>query len=85
MAHTMDFDTNPSQREEVRLAFYHEYRAQQGLASVAVRRDRESDLWFLDVGFTGAVNVPSSFRGLEVRPKQSAGAINAVAHLDQVT
>jgi hypothetical protein len=84
MAHIMDFNTNPSERERVRLDFYHEYQSQQGLASVAVRRDGRSDIWFLEVGFTRAVEVPTSYHGLEVRSKQSAGAINAVRHLDQV-
>ncbi|HTA14106.1 MAG TPA: hypothetical protein VK781_04530 [Solirubrobacteraceae bacterium] len=80
----MGFDTNPSEREKLRLAFYHEYQDQQGLASVAVRRDRKSDIWFLDVGCTRSVKVPLSYHGLEVRSKPSAGAINAVATLDQV-
>jgi hypothetical protein len=84
MGHTMGFDTNPSEREKVRLDFYHEYQNQQGLASVAVRRDGKSDIWFLDVGYTGSVKVPPNYHGLEVRSKQSAGAINAVADLDQV-
>jgi hypothetical protein len=84
MAHTMDFDTNPSEREKVRLAFYREYQNQRGLASVAVRRDGKSDIWFLDVGYTRSVKVPLSYHGLEVRSKRSAGAINAVADLDQV-
>ena len=79
----MSFDTNPGEREKVRLAFYHEYQHQRGLASVAVRRDGRSDIWFLDIGYTGSVEVPQSYHGLEVRSKRSAGAINAVANLDQ--
>ncbi|HEY7952194.1 MAG TPA: hypothetical protein VID70_04350 [Solirubrobacteraceae bacterium] len=70
-------------RERTRLDFYREFRAQEGLSSVAVRRDREQGLWFLDVGVTTPVNVPSQYHGLEVRSKQTFGAINAVALPDQ--
>jgi hypothetical protein len=58
------------------------HRDEVGLSSVAVRRDRERDLWFLDVGTTAPVDLPSSYRGLEVRVKHVAGGVNAVARLD---
>ncbi len=65
--------------------FYRRIARRLVFSSVAVRRDPERrDAWFLDVGATGPVNVPSSYRGLTVRVKQAHGAINAVARLDQV-
>ncbi|MGH2904492.1 MAG: hypothetical protein ACRDK7_13050 [Solirubrobacteraceae bacterium] len=77
-------DITPDEREAIRVGFYRAHRAQGGLSSVAVRRDRERDLWFLDVGTTGPVDVPSVYRGLEVRIKHVAGGVNAVARLDQL-
>jgi hypothetical protein len=77
-------DIGSGEREQVRLDFYREHRAQAGLSSVAVRRDRERGVWFLDVGATGPVDVPPSYRRLAVRVKQAVGAVNAVARLDQV-
>jgi hypothetical protein len=52
-------DISPGERERIRLAFYRAHRAQEGLSSVGVRRDRERDLWFLDVGTTAPVDLPS--------------------------
>jgi hypothetical protein len=60
-------DISSGEREQIRLAFYRAHRAQAGFSSVAVRRDAERDVWYLDVGATAAVEVPSSYRGLEVR------------------
>lgn len=77
-------DISPGEREQVRLGFYRAHRDQSGFSSVAVRRDPERNLWFLDVGATARVDVPSSYRGLEVRVRSARGAINAVARLDQV-
>jgi hypothetical protein len=78
-------DISPGEREQIRVDFYRAHRAQAGFSSVAVRRDPErQDAWFLDVGATGPVDVPSSYRGFTVRVKQAHGAINAVARLDQV-
>jgi hypothetical protein len=77
-------DISRGERERIRLSFYRAHRAQAGFSSVAVRRDAERDLWFLDVGATAWVDVPSSYRGLEVRVRPVRGAINAVAHLNQV-
>jgi hypothetical protein len=77
-------DISPDGRERIRLDFYRAYRAQDGVSSVGVRRDRERDLWFLDVGATAPVDLPSSYRGLEVRIKHVAGGVNAVARLDQL-
>lgn len=77
-------DISPSERERVRLGFYRAHRDQSGFSSVAVRRDPERSVWFLDVGAMAPVDVPSSYRGLEVRVRSARGAINAVAHLDQV-
>lgn len=77
-------DIGSGEREQIRLGFYREHRAQAGLSSVAVRRDGERGFWFLDVGATGPVDVPSSYRGLKVRVKQASGANNAVARFDQV-
>ncbi len=73
-------DISPGEREQIRLDFYRAHRGQAGFSSVSVRRDLERrDAWFLDVGATGPVNVPSRYRGLTVRVKQAHGAINAVA------
>jgi hypothetical protein len=70
------------EREQIRLGFYRAHRAQAGFSSVAVRRDAQRDVWYLDVGVTAAVDLPSSYRGLEVRVRTTRGAINAVTHLD---
>ena len=73
-------DISPGEREQIRLDFYRAHRGQAGFSSVSVRRDLERrDAWFLDVGATGPVNVPSRYRGLTVRVKQAHGAINAAA------
>jgi hypothetical protein len=78
-------DISPGEREQLRMDFYRAHRAQAGFSSVAVRRDPERrDVWFLDVGVTGPVDVPACYRGLTVRVKHAYGAINAVACLDQV-
>jgi hypothetical protein len=77
-------DISPDEHERIRLAFYRAYRAQDGVSSVGVRRDRERDLWFLDVGTTAPVDLPKSYCGLEVRVKHVAGGVNAVARLDQL-
>lgn len=73
-----------AEREQIRLEFYRAQRTQPGLSSVAVRRDRQRGVWFLDVGATEPIDVPSSYRGLAVRVKQALGAFNAVARLDQI-
>lgn len=77
-------EIGPAEREQIRLEFYRAQRAQRGLSSVAVRRDPDRGVWFLDVGVTEPVNVPSDYRGLAVRVKQAFGAFNAVARLDQI-
>lgn len=54
-------DISSDEREQIRLDFYRAHRAQAGFSSVAVRRDPEPRAaWFLDVGATGPVDVPSS-------------------------
>jgi hypothetical protein len=82
MVNAVEMDSE--EREAIRVDFYREHRAQDGLSSVGVRRDRERDLWFLDVGMTAPVDLPSTYRGLEVRVKHVAGGVNAVARLDQL-
>jgi hypothetical protein len=82
MANTVDITSE--EREEIRLRFFREHRSQTGFSSVAVRRDRESGDWFLDVAATGALDVEPTYMGLEVRVKQTAGAVNAVGPIDQV-
>jgi hypothetical protein len=77
-------DISPREREEIRVDFYRAHRAQPGFSSVAVRRDPERDVWFLDVGATAPIDAPSSYRGLVVQVKSAVGAINAVGRLDQV-
>jgi hypothetical protein len=77
-------DISPGERERIRVDFYRAHRAQDGLSSVGVRRDRGRDLWFLDVGTTAPVDLPRSYRGLEVRIKHVVGGVNAVARLDQL-
>lgn len=78
-------DISSGEREQIRLDFYRAHRAQSGFSSVAVRRDPERDVWYLDVGATAAVDTPSSYHGLEVRVRTTRGAINAVTHLDHAT
>ncbi len=76
-------DIGSGEREQIRVDFYRTHREQACFSSVAVRRDPERrDAWFLDVGATGPVDVPSRYHGLTVRVKQARGAINAVARLD---
>ncbi len=77
-------DISSGEREQIRLSFYRAYRAQAGLSSVAVRHDAEQDAWYLDVGATAPVDVPSSYRGLQVRVRTTPGAINAVTHLNHI-
>jgi hypothetical protein len=72
-------------RESIRLGFFHEYRPQPSLSSVAVRRDRSLGIWFVDVGATGPIDLPTSYNGLDVRVSQVPRAINAVAPLAQVS
>lgn len=89
MAGTMDkmtgaVATTSSEREEIRLRFFREHRSVSVFSSVAVRRDRETREWFLDVSATGPLAVDSSYMGLEVRVKTAAVAVNAVAPIDQV-
>jgi hypothetical protein len=76
-------DLDATERERIRLEFYRAHRVQPGFSSVALRRDAERDTWFLDVGATGPLDVPSNYRGLPVRVKQALDAINAVARLDR--
>jgi hypothetical protein len=71
-------EISSAEREQIRLAFYRAYRAQSAFSSVAVRRDEARGMWFLDVGATGPVDVPSTYRALEVRVKSALGAVNAV-------
>jgi hypothetical protein len=77
-------EMSSEEREAIRVDFYRAHRAQDGLSSVAIRRDRERDLWFLDAGTTAPVDLPSTYRGLEVRVKHVTGGVNAVARLDQL-
>jgi len=79
----MDIDFE--KRESIRLGFFREHRPQPSLSSVAVRRDRDLGVWFVDVGATGPVDLPASYGGLPVRVMQVPGTINAVARLDQVS
>jgi hypothetical protein len=67
------------ERDEVRLGFYRAHKKQSGFSSVALRRDESRGVWFLDVGASGEVELPSSYRGLEVRVQQTSRAVNAVA------
>ncbi|HTW43778.1 MAG TPA: hypothetical protein VMD79_15840 [Solirubrobacteraceae bacterium] len=78
-------DIDFEMRESIRLGFFHEHRPQPSLSSVAVRRDRDLGVWFLDVGATGPVDLPASYHGLSVRVMQVPGTINAVAHANQVS
>lgn len=89
MTSTMDsmangVDITSKDREEIRLRFFRDHRSQAGFSSVAVRRDRETGDWFLDVGATGTLDVTPTYLGLEVRVKQTARAVNAVAPIDLV-
>jgi hypothetical protein len=72
-------DITPQEREDIRLRFFREHASMPALASVGVRRSRESGAWYLDVGATGSLDVPSTFAGLQVRVRQTARAVNAVA------
>ena len=78
-------DIDFERRESIRLGFFHEHRPQSSLSSVAVRRDRDLGVWFVDVGATGPVDLPASYGGLSVRVMQVPGTINAVARADQVS
>ncbi len=82
MANTVDITSK--EREEIRLRFFREHRSQAGFSSVAVRRDKETGDWFLDVAATSAIDFDPSFMGLEVRVKQTAGAVNAVGPIEHV-
>ena len=77
-------DISPAEREDIRLKFYRAHRAQSAFSSVAVRRDPAQGVWFLDVGATGPVKVPPTYRGLQVRVKSALAAVNAVARREQV-
>ncbi len=77
-------DISPEERERIRLGFYRAHRAQASFSSVAVRRDRDKGVWFVDVGATAPVDLPNSYGGLEVRIKHVVGGVNAVARLDQL-
>jgi hypothetical protein len=67
------------ERDDLRLGFYRAHKRQSGFSSVALRRDKDRGTWYLDVGANGKVDVPSSYRGLEVRVQQASRAVNAVA------
>jgi hypothetical protein len=68
------------QREAIRLAFFREHRAMHGFSSVAVRRDRDTGRFYLDVGVTRAIALPERFDGVEVRMTRTASAVHAVAY-----
>jgi hypothetical protein len=72
-------DIAPAEREDIRLRFFREHASTPALASVAVRRDKESGAWYLDVCTTDSLHVPSTFAGLDVHVRQTARAVNAVA------
>jgi hypothetical protein len=83
MDHSTDIDFE--RRESIRLGFFAEFEPQAGLSSVAVRRDRDQGVWFVDVGATDQVNLPASYSGLDVRVQRVPGMTNAVARLDRVS
>lgn len=56
-------DISSGERERIRLDFYRAHRTQAGFSSVAVRREGERDLWFLDVGVTARVECPPATAG----------------------
>jgi hypothetical protein len=43
-------------QDEIREGFFDAYADESTVASVAVRRDKTTDIWFLAVGATGAVD-----------------------------
>jgi hypothetical protein len=55
-------DISGDERERIRLDFYRAHRAQDGVSSVGVRRDRR-DVWFLDVGGDGAGGAAEELSG----------------------
>jgi hypothetical protein len=69
-----------AQREVIRLAFFREHRALHGFSSVAVRRDKVTNRYYLDVGVTSDVALPARYEGLEVRAARTASAVHAVAY-----
>ncbi len=79
MCHMVSAQLQARERDEVRLGFYRAHKGQSGFSSVALRRDEDDGIWYLDVGATGEVDMPSSYRGLQVRVKQTSRAVNAVA------
>lgn len=79
MCYMVSAELEAHERDEVRLGFYRAHSKQSGFSSVALRRDEGRGVWFLDVGASGKVDLPSSYRGLEVRVQQTSRAVNAVA------
>jgi hypothetical protein len=84
MDHVSDpLKISPDEREDLRVTFFRTYRKQPGFSSVAVRRG-DQGAWYLDVGATGDVALPSDYYGLAVHVKSTLPAVNAVARLEQV-
>jgi len=72
-------------RERIRLRFFRDHRSQTDFSSAAVRRDRESGAWFLDISTTGAIDVAPEYMGLETRVRRTVKAVNAVAPFNRVS
>ena len=85
MCYMISAQSEARERNEVRLGFYQAHSKQSGSPSVALRRDESRGIWFLDVGASGKVDLPSSYRGLEVRVQQTSRAVNAVAPFASLT
>lgn len=81
---TMAVDISPQEREQIRLRFFREHRAMGGFASVAVRRDRRTGGWFLDVAVDGELMLDETFMGFAVRVKRAPMAVNAVGPVDHI-
>lgn len=77
-------DITSKEREEIRLRFFREHRSLAGFSSVAVRRDKETGDWFLDVAATDTIDLEPTYMGLDVRIKHAAGAVSAVGPIDRV-
>lgn len=73
----------PKQREAIRVSFFRKHCSQSALSSVAVRRDPQEGVWFLDVAITRDMPVDGVYMGLQVRTRTTARAVNAVAPSDQ--
>lgn len=74
-------DLDRRERERIRLAFFREFRGEDGCASVSVRRDQSSHAWSLKVGYTGSgERLPREFEGLAVEADHTPRAVHAVQY-----